>query len=101
MKIDYKPLGDYVLVKDETVDEKAKKSKIILTNSIERGDTVATKVLAVGPGIYTQNGLRIPMNVKVGDTVIYKKDIGGTKIKLDGEEYILFHEHELLLKKNN
>lgn len=95
----YAPLGDYVLVKDETVDEKAKKSKIILTNSIERGDAVATEVLGVGPGIYTQNGTRIPMNVKVGDIVLYRKDMGGTKIKLDDVEYLLFHEHELLLKQ--
>ena len=97
----YVPLGDYILVSAEFEDEKTSKSKIILTNSIERGDVVTSTVLATGPGIYTQNGELIPMNVKVGNEVMYRKDMNGLKIKIDSADYILFHEHELLMINRN
>jgi chaperonin GroES len=98
-----KPLGDRVLIKPEEKGDKKTQSGIILTDSVTRGETVFGEVVSVGPGIFTQSGDRIPVTVQVGDKVMYKKDMSGTPIKLDDVEYLLFHEHELLMiiKNNN
>jgi len=56
------------------------------------------KVLAVGPGKMTDDGKRIAMDIKVGDTVIYAK-YGGTEIKVDDEELIILRESDILAKK--
>ena len=92
-----KPLGDRVLVKPEQVGDKTTKSGIIITDSASRGETVFGEVVSVGPGIFTQNGERIPISVEVGDKVMYRKDMVGTPIKLDEVNYLLFNEHELLM----
>jgi len=92
-----KPLGDRVLVKPEQVGDKTTKSGIIITDSASRGETVFGEVVAIGPGIFTQNGERIPISVEVGDKVMYRKDMVGTPIKLDEVNYLLFNEHELLM----
>lgn len=91
----FKPLGDKILVKPLENQEKTK-SGIILTDSATRGEKVWGEVLSVGTGIFSQNGERIPITVNVGDTVMYKKDMSGETIKLDGNEYLLVSEHELL-----
>lgn len=98
MSIIEKPLGDRVLVKAVKGEEKTK-SGIIMTETSMRGQSVWGDVIAVGDGIFTQNGERIPMSVEVGDSVMYKKDMGGDPIKLNGEEYLLFREHDLLMIK--
>lgn len=92
-----KPLGDRVLVKESEKGDVKTQSGIILTDSVTRGETVFGEVVSVGPGIFTQSGDRIPPSVKVGDRVMYKKDMSGTQIKLDDVQYLLFHEHELLM----
>lgn len=98
-----KPLGDRVLVKESEKGDVKTQSGIILTDSVTRGETVFGDIVSVGPGIFTQSGDRIPVSVQVGDRVMYKKDMSGTAIKLDGIDYLLFHEHELLMviKKQN
>jgi len=93
-----KPLGDRVLVRAVKGEEKTK-SGIIMTETAMRGQNVWGEVIAVGDGIFTQSGERIPMSVEVGDSVMYKKDMGGDPIKLNGEEYLLFREHDLLMVK--
>jgi chaperonin GroES len=93
-----KPLGDRVLVRAVKGEEKTK-SGIIMTETSMRGQNVWGDVIAVGDGIFTQSGERIPMSVEVGDSVMYKKDMGGDPIKLNGEEYLLFREHDLLMVK--
>lgn len=98
MSIIEKPLGDRVLVKAVKGEEKTK-SGIIMTETAMRGQSVWGDVIAVGDGIFTQSGERIPMSVGVGDSVMYKKDMGGDPIKLNGEEYLLFREHDLLMIK--
>lgn len=98
MSIIEKPLGDRVLVKAVKGEEKTK-SGIIMTETSMRGQSVWGDVIAVGDGIFTQSGERIPMSVGVGDSVMYKKDMGGDLIKLNGEEYLLFREHDLLMIK--
>jgi chaperonin GroES len=92
-----KPLGDRVLVKPAEKGDKKTQSGIILTDTVMRGETVFGEVVSIGPGIFTQSGDRIPVTVQVGDMVMYKKDMSGNPIKLDETEYLLFHEHELLM----
>jgi len=95
MEIKFQPLGDRVLVKAETTEKKSK-SGLILTDSVQRGTKVQGKVVAVGGGVFSQSGQPIPMTVKVGDTILYKKDESSDKLKLEGEEYLLFREHEII-----
>lgn len=95
MEVYFKPLGDRVLVLAETNEEKSQ-GGLILTDSVKRGQKVQGKVMAVGKGLFSQSGSSIPMSVQVGDVVLYKKDEGTDKIKLAGQEYLLFREHELI-----
>jgi chaperonin GroES len=96
MNVNFKPLGDRVLIKPTEQTEKKSKGGIILTDSILKGQKVWGEVVAVGTGVYTQTGNAIPMIVKVGDKVMYKKDMGSEDVTIDGEKYLLFREHELL-----
>jgi len=56
------------------------------------------EVLAVGPGRMTDEGKRIPMDISVGDVVVYAK-YGGTEIKIEGEELVILRESDVLAKK--
>ncbi len=90
MKI--KPLADRVVVK-MTEAEETTKSGIILTASPKEKPQIA-EVLEVGPGGMV-DGQEIKMNVKVGDRVITSK-YSGTEIKLDGNEYIIVKQSDIL-----
>jgi chaperonin GroES len=92
-----KPLGDRVLVKFDEESEKKTASGIILTDNATRGDYVYGEVVSIGTGLFSQYGERIPMTVKVGDSVMFRKNMTGDKLKIDTSEYLLFHEHELLM----
>ena len=96
----FKPLGDKVLIAYQSGETKTE-SGLILTDSSQRGQKVFGEVLAVGTGIFSETGERIPMTVKVGDTVMYAKDMVGDPITLGDEKYFLISEHQLLgiLKK--
>jgi chaperonin GroES len=91
----FTPLGDKVLVRPESKEEKSK-GGLILTDSVQRGQKVYGEVVAVGTGIFSQNGNRIPITVQVGDKVLYTKNEATNKVKVDDEELLLFNEHELL-----
>ena len=86
------PLADRVVVKMVEMEETTK-SGIILTASAKEKPQVA-EVLAVGPGA-TKDGVLVPMTVKIGDKVITSK-YSGTEIKLDGTEYIIVSESDIL-----
>ena len=90
MKI--KPLADRVVVKMVETEETTK-SGIILTASAKEKPQVA-EVLEVGPGGIV-DGHEVKMTVKVGDRVITGK-YSGTEIKLDGEEYIIVKQSDIL-----
>ena len=92
----FKPLGDRVLVKPESLGEKKSQGGIILTDSAQRGQKVLGEVVEVGTGIFSQSGEVIPVTVKVGSQVMYSKDMTGYPITIDGEKYFLIREHELL-----
>jgi chaperonin GroES len=90
------PLADRVLVKPIEKEEKTK-SGIYLPDTAKEKPQEG-KVLAVGPGKISEDGKRIAMDLKVGDTVIYAK-YGGTEIKIDDEELIILRESDILAKK--
>ena len=64
----FQPLGDRVLIKDNNSGEQKSEGGLILTESTRKGTTVQGEVVAIGTGIFSQSGERIPMTVKVGDT---------------------------------
>lgn len=86
------PLADRVVVKMVEAEETTK-SGIILTGTAKEKPQVA-EVVAVGPGGVV-DGKEVVMNVKVGDKVITSK-YSGTEIKLDGEEYIIVKQGDIL-----
>jgi chaperonin GroES len=90
------PLADRVLVKPTEREEKTK-SGIYLPDTAKEKPQEG-EVLAVGPGKMSDDGKRIPLDVKVGDKVIYAK-YGGTEIKVDDEELIILRESDILAKK--
>jgi chaperonin GroES len=92
--MNWKPLGDQVLLKVEKIAEKTK-SGIILVDR-DQNFNQAT-VIEVGDGLFTQTGDKIPMTVKAGDVVfIYKSNLGENKsIVLDDEEYMIVRESEI------
>ncbi len=91
MKI--RPLGDRVLVKRVGEQEKTKGGIVLPDTAKEKPQR--GEIVAVGEGKLTDDGKRIPMNVKVGDKVIFAK-YAGTEIELDGEEYLLMSESDIL-----
>ncbi len=90
------PLADRVLVKPTEKEEKTK-SGIYLPDTAKEKPQEG-EVVAVGPGRLDENGKRIPMDLKVGDKVIYAK-YGGTEIKVDDEEMMILRESDILAKK--
>jgi chaperonin GroES len=90
------PLADRVLVKPIEKEEKTK-SGIYLPDTAKEKPQEG-EVLAVGPGKMSDDGKRIPLDVKVGDTVIYAK-YGGTEIKVDDEDLIILRESDILARK--
>ena len=87
-----KPLGDRVVIKNLEAEETTK-GGIILAGAAKEKPVMA-EVLAVGPG-GNVDGKEIVMNVKVGEKVIYSK-YAGTEVKLDGEEYIIVRQGDIL-----
>lgn len=88
MSFGIKPLGDKLVIKKCEAEEKTA-SGIVLPGQAKEKPQIA-EVVAVGPGIKDE-----PMEVKVGDKVIYRK-YGGDDIKYDGEEYTILSQREIL-----
>lgn len=91
-----KPLADRVLIKTENVAEKTA-GGIIIPETAESRDTKIGMVVSVGEGIYTNDGVKIPMQVKVGDKVMMPFAGSAQKVKLGDEDFLLFREQELLM----
>lgn len=91
-----KPLGDRVLV--EVKKEEKTASGIILAETAGYNDTKIGTVVAVGNGLYTQSGAKIPMEVEVGDKVMMPAgNMNAQKVKLEDNEYYLCRETDLLM----
>ena len=96
MAVKLEPLADRLVVKASQREERTKGGIILPDTAKEKPQE--GEVVAVGPGKLSEDGKRIAMDVKVGDTVIYTK-YGGTEVKEDGEEYIILRESDILAKR--
>jgi chaperonin GroES len=88
-----RPLNDRVLVKRLEEEEKTAGGIIIPDSAKEKPAEGA--VIAVGPGKMNKAGERCAMDVKAGDRVLFSK-YGGTDVKLDGEDYLIMREDDIL-----
>ena len=92
MKI--RPLNDRVLIKRVEEEEQKSKGGIIIPDTAKEKPQKG-KVIAVGKGKLLENGERVPLDVKEGDMVLFGK-YAGNEIKIDGEEYLIMREDEIL-----
>ena len=96
MAIKIQPLADRVVIRPIEREE-VTKGGIVLPDTVKEKPQEG-KVVAVGQGRVSDDGKRISMDVKVGDTVIYAK-YGGTEIKVEGEDMVILRESDILAKK--
>ncbi|MEW6401849.1 MAG: co-chaperone GroES [Chloroflexota bacterium] len=92
-KISFKPLGGRVLV-EPLEQEEVTAGGIVLPETAKEKPQQG-KVLAAGPGERDDKGERIPLDVKVGDTVLFAK-YSGTEVKMDGKKLLILRESDLL-----
>ena len=92
-KVAIKPLEDRIVVQANEA-ETTTASGIVIPDTAKEKPQEGT-VLAVGPGRIDDNGNRVPIDVKIGDTVLYSK-YGGTEVKYAGEEYLVLSARDVL-----
>jgi chaperonin GroES len=92
-KLKLKPLGGRVLV-EPTEQEETTAGGIILPETAKEKPQEG-KILAAGPGDRDEDGERIPMEVQVGDKVLYAK-YSGTEVKMDGKKLLILRESDIL-----
>jgi co-chaperonin GroES (HSP10) len=92
------PLFDNVLIESVETSEKTTKSGIVLPENAEKKEQSRGVVSAIGPGKFAKDGsARLPMSVKVGDTVIFTKPWSDDKkMEFDGKKYFLVSEEEII-----
>ncbi len=91
--MNFKPLYDKVLVQRVEAEQKTKSGLFIPDTAKEK--PFEGKVISVGTGKRTEDGKELPLAVKVGDHILFGK-YAGTEIKIDGQEYLLMKEDEIL-----
>ena len=91
-KVAIKPLEDRIVVQANDA-ESTTASGLVIPDTAKEKPQEGT-VLAVGPGRF-EDGNRVPLDVKVGDTVLYSK-YGGTEVKYSGEEYLILSARDVL-----
>lgn len=91
MKI--RPLNDRILVKRLEEEEKTAGGIIIPDSAKEK--PAEGEIIAIGPGKLNDNGERTAMDVKPGDRVLFSK-YGGTDVKIEGEDYLIMREDDIL-----
>lgn len=88
-----KPLGDRVVVQPVEQDEQTASGIFLPETAKEKPQQ--GEIIAAGPGGRKENGERIALDVKIGDKVLYAR-YSGTTIKLDGKEYLILKESDIL-----
>jgi chaperonin GroES len=91
--VNLKPLGDRVVV--EHVEQSEKTAGGVFLPDTAKEKPQEGRVLAVGTGRTLDNGTKLPMDVKPGDKIIYSK-YSGSEIKIDGKEYLIISEKDVL-----
>ena len=89
-----KPLGGRVIVRPNEDDEQRTASGLVIPDTAKEKPQTGD-VLAVGPGDISDGGDRIPLEVEIGDVVVYSK-FAGTELKYEGEEYLILSSRDLL-----
>jgi chaperonin GroES len=92
VSVSIKPLEDRILVKSVEAEQTTASGLVIPDTAKEKPQE--GEVLAVGPGRF-EDGQRLPLDIKVGDKVIYSK-YGGTEVKYNGEEYLILSSRDVL-----
>ncbi|MGC8880360.1 MAG: co-chaperone GroES [Anaerolineae bacterium] len=93
MSLNLTPLGDRVIVEPLESEEVTPGGIVLPETAKERPQK--GKVLAVGPGARDDQGKRIPIDVKVGDTVLYGR-YSGTEVKIKDKKYLILRESDVL-----
>lgn len=88
-----RPLGDRVVLKVMEQEEKTKGGIVLPDTAREKPQK--GEVVAVGSGKLLENGQRVPIDLKVGDRVIFSR-YAGTEVKVDGEEYLIVEVRDIL-----
>ncbi len=97
MSVSITPLEDRVVIKSSQAEQTTASGLVIPDTAQEKPQE--GEVVAVGPGRIDDNGNRVPLDVKVGDTVIYSK-YGGTEVKYGGDELLILSARDLLAVVN-
>ena len=93
MSVSIKPLEDRIVVKAVDAEQTTASGLVIPDTAKEKPQE--GEVLAIGPGRVDDNGNRVPLDVQVGDKVIYSK-YGGTEVKYGGEELLILSARDVL-----
>tara|TARA_B100000749_G_C18198919_1_gene371142 strand:+ start:31 stop:339 length:309 start_codon:yes stop_codon:yes gene_type:complete len=94
IKVNLTPLGDRVLVKRIDSGEEEVRGGIVIPDTAKEKPQEG-EVVAVGEGKVLDSGQKLEMSVKAGDRILFGK-YSGTEVKLDGEEYLIMREEEVL-----
>ncbi|PPF88768.1 co-chaperone GroES [Subtercola sp. Z020] len=93
MSVSIKPLEDRIVIKQVEAETTTASGLVIPDTAKEKPQEGVVE--AVGPGRIDDNGNRVPLDVSVGDKVLYSK-YGGTEVKYDGEEYLVLSARDVL-----
>ncbi len=96
-KVSFKPLGNRIVIEPSEDDEQMSSGGIYIPDTAKEKPQEG-KVVAAGPGRMTDDGNRIPMELAVGDVVVYSK-YAGTEYKEGDTEYLVLREDDILFKK--
>ena len=93
MSVSIKPLEDRIVIKQVEAEQTTASGLVIPDSAKEKPQE--GEVVAVGPGRIDDNGNRVPLDISVGDVVIYSK-FGGTEVKYGGDEYLVLSARDVL-----
>lgn len=94
MALTLRPLGDRVIVEPQEREETFAGGQLVLPDTAKEKPQQG-KIIAVGPGPRDDEGERIPMDVQVGDNILFAK-YAGTEIKIDGQKLLILKENDIL-----
>jgi chaperonin GroES len=95
-KTKLQPLGDRIVVKPIEQEEMTKGGIVLPDTAKEKPQE--GEIIAVGPGKLTEDGNRLPLDVKMGDRVIFAR-YAGTEVKLNDEKLLIMHESDIMAKR--
>ena len=93
MSVNLKPLEDRIVIQALDAEQTTASGLVIPDTAKEKPQE--GKVVSVGPGRFDEAGKRVPLDVKVGDVVIFSK-YGGTEVKYSGQEYLILSARDVL-----